>query len=960
MITFDNYQDKKSTIDWKAMPKNISDTRNDVEDIMEFYNDDADIKETVDLFLKGINSNLPKTENITTAKVKKSPLVIYKEGKFITKKTLQSEYSFTDNENLAYTWAESEKSTAEKIAKGYDGLVIDMKEANRLTKLMQASQANREKTYPTKKKETLQDAFLNARLTRSLMPKRQQMAVLENDESEEVQFFIDKVKEFEKRFQKIEGERQNNSSIQESTVYIHYFYGETHWFVTEYHDDHDEFFGYVVLNGDTQNSEPGYFSVPEILSVKGIELDFYFTPKNLGKELKTRYPGEFGDDEDEASAVANQKYGKNYVIAVLKDLGTDREATKRATKNLDSNTIQEIRAELIKDNFSGKYLDSTVIPKIQAELTTKVAPKVTMAKKEKIEKVIDKTIVDNLSPEFLLIRRFWNLIKKENISVPFRTVQLLYMAFNKAAVERKVRKTSEAAELFTKCNKKIIMLFEDIPNNDKKPYEIEFTDKGLYKEIQEYVSDVAVNPAIPVLKRFIAIQNTKPDVKKAGTLLKSMTKIIETSKENRLSPELSKARKELEDYIKKPSETIEPTIYGLSVPRTVCTNRIKCAGIDKTGKLHKGYNFQEHTGNIVKVRKTKSRLGSPNVCENRVKCTGLSKTGKLLPGYKFEEGTNHVVKVRKTTRKPAKKPTAKKKVAAGLGLVFNEGIERIYVDQSPIIPIVQEKAQVMEDFDYSNLDPRGNQEQSIPVARPVEKEKANLTVNRNSLAYRREKNKNVTHEYYAIENPDVSEFLGQIEKKKKESVAITIAGGQGSGKTSFVFQLMNAFAKNYKVGHASIEEHPESALYENKAERFWDDKAKATVDSPEINSMKDIHDLIMRNDVIVIDSFSKLLSMDNKITLDDTFRKKYDGKLFVVIYQLTTDGKMRGGSSSQFDGDVILFVEKSANFNDNYVFADKNRYQNRSLDELHYNIASAKLMTNEPEPILEFTEVERI
>lgn len=240
-------------------------------------------------------------------------------------------------------------------------------------------------------------------------------------------------------------------------------------------------------------------------------------------------------------------------------------------------------------------------------------------------------------------------------------------------------------------------------------------------------------------------------------------------------------------------------------------------------------------------------------------------------------------------------------------------------------------------------------------------EKVNLPLNRNSLAYRRQNRSNAAHDYYEIGNPDVSEFLGQIEKKKKESVAITIAGGQGSGKTSFVFQLMNAFAKNYKVGHASIEEHPESALYENKAERFWNENAKATIDSPEINSLDDIHNLIMRNDVIVIDSFSKLLSMNNKITLDETFRKKYDGKLFVIIYQLTTDGKMRGGSSSQFDGDIILFVEKFPDFADNYVYADKNRYQNRSLDELHYNIATAKLMIDEAEEELKFTEeIERI
>lgn len=338
----------------------------------------------------------------------------------------------------------------------------------------------------------------------------------------------------------------------------------------------------------------------------------------------------------------------------------------------------------------------------------------------------------------------------------------------------------------------------------------------------------------------------------------------------------------------------------------------------------------------------------------------LENKDKVASINKFGVVTWHKKGLTTATRNRIRKDAVVVGLAAPL---FEEAPKEIPVPEqiyspAPLIPII-ENTPVENVFTDEN-------EESITLGSPVvevqKEEKVNLPLNRNSLAYRRQNRSNVTHEYYKIENPDVSEFLGQIEKKKKESVAITIAGGQGSGKTSFVFQLMNAFAKNYKVGHASIEEHPESALYENKAERFWNENAKATIDSPEINSLEDIHNLIMRNDVIVIDSFSKLLSMNNKITLDETFRKKYDGKLFVIIYQLTTDGKMRGGSSSQFDGDVILFVEKFPDFADNYVYADKNRYQDRSLDELHYNISTAKLMQPESgEKELVFTEeIERI
>jgi hypothetical protein len=93
--------------------------------------------------------------------------------------------------------------------------------------------------------------------------------------------------------------------------------------------------------------------------------------------------------------------------------------------------------------------------------------------------------------------------------------------------------------------------------------------------------------------------------------------------------------------------------------------------------------------------------------------------------------------------------------------------------------------------------------------------------------------------------------------------------------------------------------------------------------------------------------------MQKGFEVDKDLRKKYDGKLFIVIFQQTTDGKMRGGSKSQFDADIVLFTEKMADYRDNYIFADKNRYQNKPLDGLKFNIFSKKLVINEPEAVAE-------
>lgn len=239
----------------------------------------------------------------------------------------------------------------------------------------------------------------------------------------------------------------------------------------------------------------------------------------------------------------------------------------------------------------------------------------------------------------------------------------------------------------------------------------------------------------------------------------------------------------------------------------------------------------------------------------------------------------------------------------------------------------------------------------LPQAQPVQS-------NGNTLADRL-KNRNRARQYYKIANSEIAKFLGNIEIKEKESVAITLTGGQGSMKTRFCFQLMNALAQNYKVGHASIEEHPESGLYFDKVEQYLNGKAIHNITAPEINSIADVHKLVQENDVIVIDSFSKLQELDKNCELDKDFRKKYNGKLFIIIYQTTTDGKMRGGSKSQFDGDIILFIEKFPNYKENYVYPDKNRYQNQQLDQLKYNIFSQKMQpveSDQPELISETIE----
>ena len=55
--------------------------------------------------------------------------------------------------------------------------------------------------------------------------------------------------------------------LNEKLIYMHFFIGGCDWYAAEY-DGEDLFFGYAILNNDTQNAEWGYFSLSELKSIK--------------------------------------------------------------------------------------------------------------------------------------------------------------------------------------------------------------------------------------------------------------------------------------------------------------------------------------------------------------------------------------------------------------------------------------------------------------------------------------------------------------------------------------------------------------------------------------------------------------------------------------------------------------------------------------------------------------------
>ena len=77
--------------------------------------------------------------------------------------------------------------------------------------------------------------------------------------------------------------------LKDKIIHMHFFIGGCDWYIAEF-DGEDLFFGYAILNGDTQNAEWGYISFSELKEIKsrGIEIDndLYWKPRKASEVEK--------------------------------------------------------------------------------------------------------------------------------------------------------------------------------------------------------------------------------------------------------------------------------------------------------------------------------------------------------------------------------------------------------------------------------------------------------------------------------------------------------------------------------------------------------------------------------------------------------------------------------------------------------------------------------------------------
>jgi antirestriction protein ArdC len=193
-------------------------------------------------------------------------------------------------------------------------------------------------------------------------------------------------------------------------------------------------------------------------------------------------------------------------------------------------------------------------------------------------------------------------------------------------------------------------------------------------------------------------------------------------------------------------------------------------------------------------------------------------------------------------------------------------------------------------------------------------------------------------------NGETSRFLQAVEKKPIGSVVVTLDGPQGAGKTTALYKFQNDFAEaGNRCLFASLEEHPSSNLASDKKDAYLSPAAQENIDTVgSFSSYAEFCEIANHYDCIFIDSWQKLVRMIGAIRLDEDVRKQFNGKVFFVIFQQTTEGRTKGGAEIVFDGDIIIKMEKFASFADNYAYFDKNRYTTVPIETIKYMIAAGK------------------
>jgi hypothetical protein len=192
--------------------------------------------------------------------------------------------------------------------------------------------------------------------------------------------------------------------------------------------------------------------------------------------------------------------------------------------------------------------------------------------------------------------------------------------------------------------------------------------------------------------------------------------------------------------------------------------------------------------------------------------------------------------------------------------------------------------------------------------------------------------RNTTYETFELPT-ELGRFLGQLDRNK---TAIALTGDSGAGKSYFAFELTRLFSdEGYKTKYYCLEEGF-GALTQQKIHKY--DISDDVVFADQA-TLADVRRDAASFEVIVLDSFNKLNVGAEEF---ERLRTDFPRTIFIIIFQKTTTGGIRGGSSILFNSSATIDVQRDGD--DRFAHMVKGRYGTQGW---RYSISDCIIVASE-------------
>ena len=168
---------------------------------------------------------------------------------------------------------------------------------------------------------------------------------------------------------------------------------------------------------------------------------------------------------------------------------------------------------------------------------------------------------------------------------------------------------------------------------------------------------------------------------------------------------------------------------------------------------------------------------------------------------------------------------------------------------------------------------------------------------------------------------ELGEFLGDLERNM---LAFALTGDSGVGKSTFSYQLAKLFLDHgLNAKYFSLEEGVGRLTKEKVSKAKIDDDAPLSITGK--GTLREVRAAAKQCDLILIDSFQKLGAKPEEF---DRLRQDFPETIFIVIFQKTTTGKIRGGSMIRYDSAATINLTWEGN--ERVAIMEKSRYGTQS------------------------------